>query len=77
MGERSDEIRNEIEYKRQQLGSNLQELEVRVKRATDWRVQFEERPLVFLGIAFAVGLLLSRLGRRSSHVTETGGFRRR
>jgi len=46
------------------LGSNLQELETRVKQATDWREQFRKNPMAMLGIAFGGGILLSTVGRR-------------
>jgi hypothetical protein len=60
MGERSDQITREIEETRGDLGSNLQELETKVKDATDWRRQFQKSPLTMIGIAFGGGILLSR-----------------
>ena len=45
MGETSGQITQEIEQTRARLGSNLQELETRVKEATDWRKQFRKKPL--------------------------------
>ena len=67
MGETSHQITHEIEETRARLGSNLQELEAKVKDATDWRKQFEKNPLPMLGIAFGGGFLLSRMvgGRRN------------
>ena len=35
-------------------------------RLRDWRGQFEERPLVMLGLAFGGGLLLASMGRKRS-----------
>ena len=59
MGETSGQITQEIEQTRARLGSNLQELETKVKQATDWRKQFRKNPLPMLGIAFGGGILLS------------------
>jgi hypothetical protein len=66
--ERPDQIEDHIRSTQRELGSNLQELEDKVKDATNWRVQFERHPLALLGIAFAGGLLLS---------AGVGGRRRR
>src|ERR1039457_4370277 len=43
-----------------------------VKRAVDWRVQFEERPMSMIGLAFGGGVLLSTLigGRSRSRRTK-------
>jgi hypothetical protein len=57
--ERPEQIEDHIRSTQRELGSNLQELENKVKDATNWRVQFERHPAAFLGIAFAGGLLLS------------------
>ena len=68
MGERSDQITRQIEETRSDLGSNLQELETKVKDVTDWRKQFQKSPLTMIGIAFGGGILLSRmLGGGSRH----------
>jgi hypothetical protein len=61
MGEKSDEIIDHIESQRDQLGRNLEELETRVKRTTDWKAHFEENPALMLGIALGGGLLLGAL----------------
>ena len=68
MDERPDQIEDHIRSTQRELGNNLQELENKVKDATDWRVQFERHPVAFLGFAFAGGLLLSAgLGGRRRH----------
>lgn len=59
MDEHPDQIEDHIRSTQRELGSNLEELENKVKDATDWRVQFERHPVACLGIAFAGGLLLS------------------
>ncbi len=61
MGETPREIELEIEQARSRLGRNLNELEYRVKREFDWRVQFDRNPWKFLGTAFGVAFLLGIL----------------
>jgi ElaB/YqjD/DUF883 family membrane-anchored ribosome-binding protein len=58
MGETPEQIRVQIEQARHRLGQDLNELEYRVKRTTDWRRQFDRRPWAFAGAAFAGGLFL-------------------
>jgi len=59
VGEESDEIKKQIEERRAELGRHLNELEYRVKSATDVRAKFEENPVPMLGAAFGAGLLLA------------------
>ena len=67
MGETTGQIENYIDYKRNDLGSNLKELESKVKTVTDWRQQFQRSPLTAVGIAFGGGIVLaSMLNGRSS-----------
>ncbi len=61
MGETPEQIRLEIEQARHRLGQDLNELEYRVRRTTDWRAQFDRRPWIFAGAAFAGGLVLGWL----------------
>ena len=65
MGEATSQIEAHIEQTRAELGSNLHELEQKVKSVTDWRQQFERNPMLMLGLALAGGFLLANiLGRR-------------
>ena len=67
MGETTGQIENYIDEKRDDLGSNLKELEAKVKSVTDWRQQFQKSPLTAVGIAFGGGIVLaSLLGGKSS-----------
>ncbi len=66
MGEPADNIRNDVERARARLGQDLNELEYQVKRQFDWRVQFDRHPRVFLGSAFAAGLMLAWVTSPSS-----------
>ena len=52
MGESTDEIKQEIALQRNQLGSNLNELETKAKSLTDWRGQFEKNPMTMVRIVF-------------------------
>jgi len=66
MGEKSNQIERQIAAERGQLGQNLNELQSRVEEATDWRFQFQKRPLLMMGVALGGGLLLASVtGRRS------------
>jgi hypothetical protein len=58
-----DQIEAHLDRTRQQLGSNLRELEGKVAAATDVRAQFHARPYLMLGAACAGGLLLAALLR--------------
>jgi hypothetical protein len=59
MGERSDEITRDIEQTRAKLGSNLQELEHKVKGLVS--------PLTMTGLVFGAGILLGMVvGSRHS-----------
>jgi hypothetical protein len=61
MDEKPDQIMNHIESQRNELGRNLNELETRVRRTTDWRVQFDRNPMLMMGVALGGGLLLGTI----------------
>jgi hypothetical protein len=61
MDEKPDEIMNQIESQRERLGQNLNELESRVKRSTDWRAQFDKNPMLLMGAALGGGVLLGSI----------------
>ena len=78
MGQAANQIENHIENERQDLGSNLRELEDKVKSVTDWHHQFKNRPLVFLGLAFGGGAVLaSMVGRPSGRRHDATYYRNR
>jgi hypothetical protein len=70
MGQRTDQIENQIENKREDLKTNLEELQTRVKTATDWRHYFAEHTGTMLAAAFGGGVLLATMvggrGNRAS-----------
>jgi hypothetical protein len=61
MGERLSQIERDIQRQRSELNDNIQSLRRKAARATDWRCQFEERPLMMMGLAFGGGVLLSTI----------------
>ncbi len=67
MGQTTHQIEAHIEDTREDLGSNLQELEQRVKSATDWKQHFQTSPMTMLGVAFGGGILLATMlsGRKN------------
>jgi len=69
MGERPDEIKQQIYETRENLNDNFNELQEKVKSVFDWRIQFDERPMTLLAVAFGGGLLASTLisSDRSRH----------
>ena len=58
MDEKPDQILGHIEAQRSELGRNLNELETRVRRGTDWKTYFDRNPMMMLGVALGGGLLL-------------------
>jgi hypothetical protein len=70
MGQTTDQIEDHIEGKREDLKSNFQELESRVKSATDWRTYFREHSGAALAVAFGGGLLISALMSKGSSTSS-------
>ena len=56
---RSDQIKRTIDWERNDLGRNIQQLEHKVKTTMDWRAQFQKNPMTMIGVAFGGGVLLS------------------
>lgn len=61
MAERPDQIERHIESARSELGSNLHELEDKVREAADWKTHFDRNPMTFMGLAFGGGVLLAAM----------------
>ena len=76
MVETSDQIERHIQRTRDELNENVNELEVRVKTALDWRAQMEQRPGTLLALAFGGGLLVSALipSSRASQRSSGSGW---
>ena len=73
MGQATSQIEAHIEDTREDLGSNLRELEQKVKSVTDWKQHFQKSPMTLLGVAFGGGIVLATmLGGRKSRRGERG-----
>jgi hypothetical protein len=73
MGQTTHQIEAHIEDTRENLGSNLNELERKVKSVTDWKQHFETKPMTMLGMAFGGGILLAAMmGGRKNRRGERG-----
>ena len=73
MGQATSQIKAHIEDTRENLGSNLHELEQKVKSVTDWKQHFQSNPMTMLGVAFGGGILLATmLGGRKNKRGERG-----
>jgi len=59
MGQATNQVEAQIEDQRADLGSNLRELEQKVKSVTDWKHHFEQNPMLLLGVALGGGILLA------------------
>lgn len=64
MGQTIDEIESHIYKTREDLRSNLEELEGRVKSAVDWRERFRRNPGLGMALALGGGFLLASLTAR-------------
>jgi hypothetical protein len=63
MGQTTDQVETDIRHKREDLRSNLQELEHKVKSVIDWKQQFQNHPATMVAAAFGAGALIATLGR--------------
>jgi hypothetical protein len=61
MGETVNQIEAQIEQMRDDLGSNFEELERKVRTATDWKAHVKSNPGAMLGLAFGGGMLLAMM----------------
>ena len=65
MAESTAHLESEIQGARQALDSNVEELGRRMHDATDWRYHLGRRPMAWIGVALAGGVLLGlNSGRR-------------
>jgi|SRR5579862_9967984 len=61
MGQTIEELERDIRRNRAELGTNLQELEVKAKDLGDWRYHFKNHPFALLGLAFGGGILAAAM----------------
>jgi len=67
MGETKNQIENHIEDARESLGSNLEELERKVKSVTDWKHYYSKSPMTMIGVAFGAGVLIAAMAGKKSN----------
>lgn len=67
MGPTANEIVRHIARERGALDRDIDELQTRVRNATNWRWQVGSKPLVALGVALAGGFVAARMVRPSPH----------
>jgi len=72
--EETNKIRQHIDSERAQLGRDLDEIEDRVKNATDLKAHFDKNTGLILGAAVAGGFLLSVAFRKSSPAAGTSSW---
>src|SRR5581483_11386176 len=72
MGQTTDQIESHIKNTREDLKSNLQELEAKVKTATDWRQYYRNHSGAMLAFAAGGGVLLSALLGRATSAGTAG-----
>jgi hypothetical protein len=78
MDESTEELQRIIAAKHEELDNNLSALDTKAKELTDWRAQFDQRPLVVLGAAFAGGVVVAALlGGSRSRRRDTNDYRPR
>lgn len=74
MGQTTGQIESDIRHKREDLHSNFQELETKVKSVTDWKQHFQNHPGFMVAAAFGTGALLATLGRgKTRHGSRMSG----
>jgi hypothetical protein len=63
-GRSTEEWRQDVEARKEAIAGTIRQIDRRVQRASDWRVQVGEHPFLAVGAAFVVGGLLSGVFRR-------------
>jgi hypothetical protein len=77
MGETTAQIEAQIEQVREDLGSNFEELERKVRTATDWKAHVKSNPGAMLGVAFGGGMLLAMMTGGGKQCRRSGEARPR
>jgi hypothetical protein len=73
MGENPSQIEREIREERSDLDRNLRTLEDKTREMTDWRTHHRNHPGLFLGLAFAAGMVigLTTVPRASRNIASS------
>ncbi len=71
LGERSsEELRRDIEAKKEAIAGTIKRLDKHVQRATDWRAQVGDHPYLAIGVAAGAGSLLAAIFKRKPSPRE-------
>lgn len=57
----TEQVTNKVDDVSEQVHEKVEQVQQKVRNATDWRHQFEERPLLGVGLAFGGGVLLASM----------------
>lgn len=66
----TEEWRQDVEARKEAIAGTIRQIDRRVQRASDWRVQVGEHPFLAVGAAFVVGGLLAGVFRRKPSPQE-------
>jgi uncharacterized protein YjbJ (UPF0337 family) len=69
------QVQEKVEDIQHQVQDKVEDVQEKIKDATDWRVQFEKRPMVGLAVAFGGGVLLaSMMGSGNDSRRSSGNY---
>ena len=66
----SEDLRQEIEAKKEALAETINRLDQHVRRAVDWRAQVGDHPYLALGLAVGVGCVLAGIFKSKPSPSE-------
>jgi ElaB/YqjD/DUF883 family membrane-anchored ribosome-binding protein len=66
----SEDLRQEIEAKKEAFAETINKLDQHVQRAVDWRAQVGDHPYLALGLAFGMGCLLAGIFKSKPSPSE-------
>lgn len=66
----SEDLRQEVEARKEAFAETINRLDQHVQRAVDWRAQVGDHPYLALGLAFGVGCLLAGIFKSKPSPSE-------
>jgi uncharacterized protein YjbJ (UPF0337 family) len=71
----TQQVQDKVEDIQHQVQDKVEDVQEKFKDATDWRTQFEKRPMVGLAVAFGGGVLLaSMVGGGNNNNRSSGSY---
>ena len=73
----TSQVQDKVEDVQHQVQDKVEEVQAKVKDATDWRTQFDRRPMVGVAVAFGGGVLLASMlggGSKDQSRGTYGGY---